>query len=240
MTKKITAISLLACLALSGACYANESAGAKPAGAATSDNTQEYSKAQIALYRSNQVGMLRKNDVVNYTFNRQGSLETPIDDKASIAIVDVDQDGKKNITVNFLTGENHIEMPMFEGFKQGNPILMVFLEHDVKQMNELTKGSTLYFRSRIRDGLATPSKSTVQATTITIDQQKVEATIVTVKPYVGLEEIDRFKQFEQKSYQFVISPHVPGGVYSIKTMTPGVDGSPVLEESLVYASRTNS
>jgi hypothetical protein len=168
-------------------------------------------------------------------------LEPPLVDTASITIVDQDQDGKKNIKVDFLSGDNHIDVPVFEGFKLGNPILMIFLEHDVKVMSELTKGSTLYFRSRIRDGFASPNMAKVEPTTITIDQQKVDATMVTVKPYVGLKEIERFKQFEQKSYQFVISPNVPGGVYSIKTTTPSTDGNPpIWEEVLQYTSRSRT
>jgi hypothetical protein len=220
---------------------ATESAKSKDSVAVKSEPAPEYTKAQKTIYYSNQVGMLAKSDVVTYSFNRLGSLEPPLVDTASITIVDQDQDGKKNIKVDFLSGDNHIDVPVFEGFKLGNPILMIFLEHDVKVMSELTKGSTLYFRSRIRDGFASPNMAKVEPTTITIDQQKVDATMVTVKPYVGLKEIERFKQFEQKSYQFVISPNVPGGVYSIKTTTPSTDGNPpIWEEVLQYTSRSRT
>ncbi len=241
MTTKIAVGLVLACIAMPGLSMAAGQVAAQNERPAKSEAAPEYTQAQIALYRSNQVGMLNKNEMVTYSFIRQGSLETPLEDKASISIVDMDQDGKKNIVVDFLSGDNHIDMPVFEGFKLGNPILMVFLEHDVKEMSELTKGSTLYFRNRIHDGLASPNMTKVEPISVTIDEKKVEATLVTVKPFVGLKEIERFKQFEQKSYQFVISPHVPGGVYSIKTMTPSQDGNPpILEEVLQYASRSKS
>jgi hypothetical protein len=202
---------------------------------------EQYTPAQVAIYKSNQIGSLSKNDVINYTFSRKGKIQAPLEDKASITIADEDAQGKKNIVVDFLTGDNHIDMPPYEGFKLGNPIWMVFLEHDVKEMSALTKGSTLYFRNRIRDGMASADKAVVTHTSITLGDQKFDATVVTLKPYVGVEHVESFKQFEQKSYQFVISAQVPGGIYSIKTVTPNADGKePIMVESLDYASRSKS
>ena len=241
MTSRLIACCVIALLGLSGTGWAKDKPAPKENAAPADNKPTEYTPAQIAIYRSNQVGSLSKNDVVNYTFSRQGTLQTPFEDKASITIADETPDGKKNIVVDFLTGENRIDQPLYEGFKTGNPIWMVFLEHDVKEMSEITKGSQVYFRNRIKDGFASPKMATIGSRTVTVGDEKVEATVVTIKPYVGVQEIGRFKQFEQKSYEFVISSQVPGGLYSIKTVTPGEAGKdPVMVETMAFASRSKS
>jgi len=241
MTSRLIACCAIALLGFSGVGLAKDKPAPSEATAPAADKPLEYTPAQNALYKSNQVGSLTKNDVVNYSFSRQGTLEAPIEDKATITIVDESPDGKKNIQVDFLSGENHIDQPLYEGFKIGNPIWMVFMERDVKEMSELTKGSQMYFRNRIKEAMATPQRATVSSTSIVFEDHKVDATTVVLKPYVGLEDISRFKQFEQKSYEFVISSKVPGGVYSVKTFTPGDAGKePVMVETLAYTSRSKS
>lgn len=202
---------------------------------------EDYTPAQRLLYASNHLKAVTVNDVLTYSFQRQGSLETPFDDKAIMTVSSIGADGKKTLNVDFLTGPHHVDVPPLSGFN-GNPILMVFLEHDVKEMSEFTKGSTLFFRNRIRDAFATAEKAKITPTTVTIDGKSIKAKLLTLEPYVGVPEIDRFRKFEHKSYQFVIGDDVPGGIYSIRTVTPTVDGKgdPIMVETLAYQSMKKS
>ena len=202
---------------------------------------EDYTPAQRLLYASNHLQSVGASEVLHYTFSRQGSLERPFDDKASMTVDAVRPDGKKNLTVDFLSGDHHIDMPPFSGFN-GNPMLIVFLEHDVKEMSDFTKGSTLYFRNRIRDAFATAEKASITPTTVTVDGKSVQAKLLVLEPYVGVPEIERFRKFEHKSYQFVVGDGVPGGIYSIRTVTPPESGKgdPVMVETLSYQSKTKS
>lgn len=202
---------------------------------------EDYTPAQRLLYATNHLKAVGVSDVLNYNFQRQGTLDAPFDDKASLTVSSVGDDGKKTLTVDFLSGDRHIDIPPLAGFN-GNPILMVFLEHDVKEMSDFTKGSTLFFRNRIRDAFATAEKAKITPTTVTVDGKSVPAKLLVLEPYVGVAEVDRFRKFEHKSYQFVIGDDVPGGIYSIRTVTPAEDGKgdPVMTETLSYQSKNKS
>ena len=201
---------------------------------------KDYTPAQILIYATNHLKGLGVGDVLHYAFARTGTLQEPFQDSVDESIAGIATNGKKNVSINFLSGTHHIETNVFEGFN-GNPVVMMFLERDVHDMSEITKGSTLYFRNRIRDAFAIVEKSKITKTTITIDGHAADATLLVVEPFVGLPEIDRFRTYEHKTYQFVISDGVPGGIYSVRTVTPGgKDGQPVVEESMTYQSKSKS
>ena len=219
---------------------AKADAGKTDAGKTDAGKPVEYTPAQRLIFDTDHLKGLEASDTLNYGFDRQGSMDEPFTDKVAVSILGIDEKNKKNVSVDFLTGERHIDVNVFEGFK-GNPALMMFLERDVKQMSEYTKGSTVYFRARIKDAFASPAKATITKTQISVGDAKADATVLVLEPYVGVPEIDRFRQFEHKTYQFVISDAVPGGIYSIRTVTPGgKDGAPALEESMTYQSKSKS
>ena len=72
---------------------------------------EEYTPAQRLLYATNHLKMVSLSDVLSYRFQRQGSLETPFDDKASLTVSAVGENGKKTLDIDFLTGDRHIDMP---------------------------------------------------------------------------------------------------------------------------------
>src|SRR5215472_1615890 len=108
------------------------------------------SAAQIALFESNHLQEIAKPVVLEYVFRHLGGIAGDFDDKVTADIRSIHPDGKKDIWIDFLTGPHHVNFPPALGFN-GNPLLMLFLEHDVTEMREATGGAAQYFRNRIRD-----------------------------------------------------------------------------------------
>lgn len=202
------------------------------AGVAAAEDDRPLSPAQIALFESNHLKEITAPVVLDYSFSHRGS-GGDFKDKISAEIRTVHQDGRKDVWVDFLTGAHKVNYPPLTGFN-GNPLLMVFLDHDVAQMHEATGGSTLYFRNRIRQAFV--DRATMHPTEITIDGAKRSATEIDLAPFHDDPNLQRFPGFGDKNYRFILSDAVPGTIYEISTSVPRLDAGPGLfEESMTYA-----
>ena len=119
---------------------------------------------------------------------------------------------------------------------QGNPALLGFLERDIAEMKRLTGGSTNYFRKRIRLALADATQT--RRVIFTYQNKQVVGQEVSIQPYLNDPLHGRFEKYVNKSYVFVISNQVSGGVYQIRTASSGggTDTMPqdktIMEETL--------
>jgi hypothetical protein len=129
-------------------------------------------------------------------------------------------------------------------------VLLGFLEHDIAEMKRLTGGSTNYFRKRIRMALAEAAQ--ISREPIMYGGKKLEGQAVRIQPYLNDPLHARFEKYVGKTYTFVVSAQVPGGVYQVRTSlgNPGggsaatagsgasaqagapASGPPMIEESL--------
>ena len=112
----------------------------------------------------------------------------------------------------------------------GNPISLVLLERDVKEMAQLSKGSPFYLRNRVRDHLA---DGTVEPARFSYDGREVEGWKLTMKPFATDPNKDKLQELAGRTYEFLFSDAVPGGLYAIRVVTPAKDGaSNIIETSL--------
>lgn len=190
----------------------------------------DYSAAQVALFDTPHLANIDKPMTLHYAYAHHGSLEQAFDDIVDMTITAITADGRKNVSFNYLSDKHHHDFPPIEGFR-GNPIIMMFLEHDVMGLSQQTGGSSLYFRNRIRDAFA--DRATAEATTVDFAGKQVPATRITVQPFLQDPMRQRFEKFAEKTYEFVLAPEVPGGVYSLRVMTPGTAPDKPLEENLL-------
>jgi hypothetical protein len=102
-------------------------------------------------------------------------------------------------------------------------VLLGFLEHDIAEMKRLTGGSVGYFRKRIRLALADGAQVTPQR--ITYGGKTVEAKAVRIQPYLDDPLHARFENYVRKTYTFVLSDQVPGGVYRVSTTLANAAGN---------------
>jgi hypothetical protein len=201
------------------------SAAASPAAAADT-----FSAAEQALFVSNHLAGLRPPLTLRYSFRKSGTLEEGFDDRVSIALRKQADGGCCAVTAQFLQGERRLSLPEIES-AQANPVILYFLERDVREMSRLTKGQSSYFRKRIR--MAAYQGATIAEATVSVGGKTVPAQQIKLSPYVDDPLRGRFEKLASKQYVFTLSSAVPGGVVSILAQVGGEGAdAPLLAEAL--------
>ena len=186
----------------------------------------EFSAAETALFVTNHLNALKPSTTLHYRFRKSGSLEPGFEDSAAIALT-AQADGKCcAATSEFLSGPRRLALPEIEA-AQSNPVILYFLERDIREMQRLTKGQPNYFRKRIRMAVADAARIT--DVTLPYQGRNVAAKEITITPYTDDPLRARFEQMVNKRYVFTLSDAVPGGVLSIRTQVDAAAaGSPPL------------
>ena len=198
------------------------------------DGPKDFSAAERALFMTDRFAKLRPPMTLRYTFQRSGSLEPGFDDKGSIALT-AQPNGRCCVaTGDFLSGEHKVVLPPVEE-ATGNPVVLYFLERDLREMERLTKGKQAYFRKRIR--MAIYQGAQQRAVTLRYRGKAVAGQEFTISPYVDDPNRARFEQLSNKRYVFTMSDAVPGGVYAIRALiadpAKGAGAPPLVAEELL-------
>lgn len=143
------------------------------------------------------------------------------------------------VSGSFLSGERAMRVPEVDDARS-NPVLMYFLEYEVRQLQRSTQGGTAHFRQQIR--LALVDKAELSPTRIEWAGREVSATTVQISPFLDDPYRARFEREARKVYTFVMSDEVPGGVYQIRTRLPDATvgtaaGTTAVEETLTLVAR---
>jgi hypothetical protein len=205
---------------------------------------QPVSQAETLLFETDHLARLNAPATLVYSFRKDSNVEPGFSDKVRLDLARVN--GKLSATLHFLSGEHKQDIPVLEE-AHGNPVLLGFLEHDIAEMKRLTGGSTSYFRKRIRMALAEEAQVTRQP--ITYQGKTVQAQAVRIQPYLNDPMHARFEKYLHKTYTFVLSDQVPGGVYqlrtsigkpeTVRTAAPASPAAvPVIDETLTLTSVT--
>lgn len=203
---------------------------------------QSVSPAETLLFETDHLARLKAPATLVYAFRKESNVEPGFKDEVRLELAKVN--GKLSATLHFLTGEHKQDIPALEE-AHGNPVLLGFLEHDIAEMKRLTGGSTSYFRKRIRMALAEGAQVTLQP--ITYQGKTVQAQAVRIQPYLNDPMHARFEKYLRKTYTFVLSEQVPGGLYqlqsslgkpeAVRTAAKPAD-APVIDETLTLISVT--
>lgn len=197
----------------------------------------EFSRAEKLVFVEHQLANVKAPASLRYTFVKSGSLEAGFEDEVRI---DVKRKGQGCCSVqgSFLSGARRLmQLPEIDD-AQANPVILYFLERDIREMERLTKGKSGYFRKRIR--MTMVDEATVRDTRITFEGREIDAQEVSLSPYASDPLRARFEKYAQKRYTFVLASAVPGGVYQVRTALPGAlpSDAPVLEEVMTFAGST--
>ena len=192
----------------------------------------DFSPAERALFMSNQFASLTPPATLRYKYHKSGSLEPGFEDQVAVKLSA--QANGKCCTANtdFLTGARRLALPEVEA-ADGNPVVLYFLERDIREMSRLTKGQPNYFRKRIR--MAVYGDAKLRELSLPYRGANVAARRITITPYLDDPLRSRFEKLATKQYDFTLSDAVPGGVYAIRTLVSGASASagPVLVEEMV-------
>ena len=192
----------------------------------------DFSPAERALFMSNQFASLTPPATLRYKYHKSGSLEPGFEDQVAVKLSA--QANGKCCTANtdFLSGARRLALPEVEA-ADGNPVVLYFLERDIREMSRLTKGQPNYFRKRIR--MAVYGDAKLRELSLPYRGANVAARRITITPYLDDPLRSRFEQLATRQYDFTLSDAVPGGVYAIRTFVSGESASagPVLVEEMV-------
>ncbi|MEX2524831.1 MAG: hypothetical protein WD750_07725 [Gammaproteobacteria bacterium] len=204
--------------------------------AAADPDEIDFSKAEIMLWRFNHLGNIDRPGRLHYAFRRTGSFERGFKDAVYLDILEINEDGSKDTDLEFFSGprqrpaaaENLVSV-------RGNPILGIYMQGDVYEMERLTEGSWRHFQRRIK--LAFANGAEVEEVTIDHNGSEIDAEKITIRPYLKDPHRRDFEKFADKEYQFILSEHIPGSIYQIKTVIPdssNPDGEPLIVEELTF------
>ena len=197
---------------------------------------QPISAAETLLFETNHLAQVRAPATLVYAFRKESNLGPGFKDQVQLELAR--SNGKLGATLHFLSGKHRQDIQALDEV-HGNPVLLGFLEHDIAEMRRLTGGSTSYFRKRIRMALAKRAQLTVQP--IIYQGRTVQAQAVRIQPYLNDPMHARFEQYLYKTYIFVFSNEVPGGLFQLssslgkrKTMPAGttLSTAPMIDETL--------
>ena len=194
---------------------------------------QPISVAENQLFLSNHLGNLPDTAVLRYAYSKAGSLEASREDSVRVTLSLLANGSARQVHVDYLTGAQRFELPAI-GAANGNPVILFFLERDVREMQRLTGGQASYFRRRVRTALADAAE--VRPVTLQFGGHSIAGEQITVHPYRDDPLRKRFERLADKAYTFTLSNQIPGAVYRLQTMvsTPGAsdDTPPLIAETL--------
>jgi hypothetical protein len=189
------------------------------------------SAAEKQLFQTNHLKNVAPPASLSYAFRKTGSAETGFDDTVELRVRALD--GVKQASVTFLSAERKTACPEVTR-AEGNPVLLCFLERDIREMERLTGGKSGYFRRAIRLALARSAR--VARTRVSFGGRERAANEITVIPYADDPLKERIGKYAMKTYVFTLSAEVPGGIHSVRTFVPSPEGTsneaPLLEERL--------
>jgi hypothetical protein len=166
-----------------------------------------------------------------YEMTGQG-VDPPVAGRIDLDVREVGADGAKSVFVDMFEGPNHREFGPIAS-KEQNPLVLVFLQRDVNEMANLTGGAAMYFQQQIRRAFSSEAES--EAVEVSLGDRKLPGRRLVMRPFAKDPQIDRFPQFKNKAYEFIVAEGVPGGVYSLATHTPDVrEGHLVLAETVTF------
>ncbi len=187
-----------------------------PAPARAQAPAAALSQAETLLFETDHLARIQPPAVLVYAFRKASNVEPGFGDEVRLDVTRQTGSGKGKVgaTLHFLSGAHRHDVPALEE-AHGNPVLLGFLERDIAEMKRLTGGSTAYFRKRIRMALAEAAQ--VSAQTVDYGGKAVPAQAIRIQPYLDDPMHARFEPYVHKTYTFIVSDGVPGGVYQLRS-----------------------
>jgi len=170
--------------------------------------------AQALVYETRHLANTGTGDELAYRYTRQEADLPEVQDRATLDIVMAHDDDRRDVQVDFLTGERHLTLPDFEGWR-GNPILLAMLEHVAQELSAGAGGGALYFRNRIRDAMAGDG-AVLERIDTDWQGERVAATRLHFRPFEGDAYLGARRGYAGTEFELVFSDAVPGGVVSVR------------------------
>jgi len=203
------------------------------AGAEGTSQEEPISEANTVLFMSDHLADVRQPMVLRYDFRKSGTLEEGFVDTVDVNVGAPKANGGKDVRLRYFTGERARQFPPVQDAK-GNPVLLLFLQRDVGEMQRLTEGNWRYFQRVIKLALANAAQ--VKPVEFEFRGQPVQGTEIRITPYLNDAHAE-LNRFNAKYYVFTLSEAIPGHIYQLRAVIPdkAAGGKSVLmEESITF------
>lgn len=208
-------------------------------GAAYPTDKETFSVANTELFLTDHLDKVKVPSRLLYDFHKTGTLEEGFSDTVEIRFIGTPAEDAKRVEVVFFSGERaRAVAPMT--VSDGNPIIMMFLQREVNEMDRLTGGTWRHFQKMIK--LALENGAEISEVKVPYGDRASPGLKIKITPYLEDPLRDKFERFADRYYEFTLSSDVPGYIYRIRTVDPGNDGENkkaansdlLLEETLTY------
>ena len=194
-----------------------------------------FSPAEQLLFLSDHLANVPKATVISYKYSKIGTLDPATDGTVNLTITAKPQGTGRHAHVDFLSGTRNFDLPDIDD-ATANPVILFFLERDVRDMQRRTGGQASYFRKRVR--LALAESAQVQPVQFEFKGRSVSGMQISIHPFTDDPLKSRFQQLADKTYVFTFSQDVPGHLYRMQTQARApqtqADAPPLLEESITF------
>lgn len=198
----------------------------------------EFSLAERKLWLADHLQNVSKPTRLYYEFIKAGTYEEGFTDSVYLDILEINEDGSKNAQLEFFTADRSQKANQDNLVNiTGNPVIGIYMQGDVVEMNRMTEGHWRYFQRRIK--MAFSESAEITPVSIDFNGKVVEGEKIAINPYVKDPRRKDFEEFADKTYEFVFSDEIPGSLYQIKTVIPGNSGKDsevLIEETLTLRS----
>jgi hypothetical protein len=190
------------------------------------------SEAERLLFMQNALAKIREPRTIAYDYASEAENAAPVHEHATLTLKPGPDGRCCSSHVDYLSGPMAVALPDLDD-PQGNPVLMYFLEGEVRLLEHKTKGQSAHFRRRIRGALA--DDATLSDTTVRWNGRDVPARVVHIAPFQTDPYKARFEREAKTEYSFVVSDAVPGGLVRMTATIPGAANVPLERRTLSIA-----
>ncbi|MEJ8838874.1 hypothetical protein [Ramlibacter sp. AN1133] len=192
--------------------------GALPAFAQPQAPSPPPSEAERLVFQQDHLANTRQPRTLRYAYVEEAEGKPRVTDRALITLSNGAAGRCCDVHGDYLSGAQAVNLPDIPEAR-GNPVVLYFLEGEVRRLQRTTTGQAAHFRRRIRQSFA--DAATVSETTITWAGKTAPARLVRIAPFLDDPFRARFQDQAATEYAIVLSDAVPGGVYQLRAMLPG-------------------
>lgn len=175
------------------------------------------SAAEQLLFNAPHLSALKPPTQLLYHYEETEAGQTKPRDEVRMQLQRDAQGACCAVKGEFLTGAQALSLPDIDAARS-NPVLLYFLEYEVRRLARTTGGNANHFRRRIREALVTAS---VTPTRITWQGRDLAAREVQISPFENDPFRTRFEPQAGTRYRFVLADEVPGAMFQLSATVPG-------------------
>jgi len=197
----------------------------------TQARAADISPAETQLFLDDHLRAVEAPSTLRYAFEETIGGAAPTRAELDLTLTARSDWGCCAVSAEQSGGSAFAVLPSVEEAK-ANPVILYFLEREIRQMQGMTGGQSSYFRRLIRLALAESAK--VGDTTVRYGNRDVPAHEIRIEPYRDDPRRAQYPALAGKAYAFILSSQVAGGVYQIRAVVPGAaEGAQPLAQSLL-------